>query len=258
MKNIGIIGCGWLGLPLAKHLAAVYPVVKGTSRNAVTLADLQAHGVAAYPVALSPNEIDATFKAFIQNLTTIVIAVNASRSESYFDTMQLLGQAIAKSTVKEVVFLSSTSVYSDLNQTLDETDPVDETKLLVRVEAIFKNNAAFKTTILRLGGLVGPTRNPITSLTGRNLDQNPNAPVNLVGLADCIGAICAVIKKNCPAEIFNVVYPEHPTKLAYYTQAAKSRNLLPPTYNEQAPLQGKIVLSDKITQKLGYQFTDTI
>ena len=111
---------------------------------------------------------------------------------------------------------------------------------------------------MRLGGLIGEDRHPITSITGKKMHQNPNAPINLVHRKDCIYIITLIIQKKLWNETFNVVYPYHPSKLEYYTQIANDRKLAPPIYDDTVTFKGKVVSSTKIIEHLGYRFSSEI
>jgi len=258
MNKIGVVGCGWLGMPLAKHLATIYTRVKGTSRNTIKLEELQRNGVDAFLILLETNQIKGNFNAFIRDLDTLIIAVNASPTEEYYQKLDTLCKYVTKSEVKNIIFLSSTSVYENTNKVVDENESVNQQSIYVRAENIFKKNPRFNTTILRLGGLIGEDRHPITSISGKILAQNPNVPINLVHLKDCINIITLVIKKHLWNETFNIVYPYHPGKLEYYSKIAKDRKLHSPTYDETIEFKGKVVSSAKIIENTGYMFLNQI
>ena len=236
MNKIGVVGCGWLGLPLSKHLATKYSRVKGTSRNTIKLEEMQHANVDAFLIDIESTIIKGNFKAFIRDLDTLVIGLNANKSEEYFDKIELLSR------------------YDNINKVVDESDEINEQSLYIRVENIFKNNNRFLTTVLRLGGLIGEDRHPIKHLSGKNIEQNPKTPINLVHLNDCINVITKVIEQDIWNETFNVVYPYHPTKEEYYTAKAREYNLEAPIYDDSVSFKGKVVSSSKIMEKLNYIF----
>jgi len=167
---------------------------------------------------------------------------------------------IEKSTIKKVLFISSTSVYADtaaIPTITEETnlDPDTESgRQLVEVENLVLNNTRFTSTIIRFGGLVGEDRNPIHMLAGKTNIPNPNAPINLIHQEDCIGIICELLKQNCWNETYNAVAPTHPTRKNYYTNKAKQFHLTTPLFNENETNIGKMVSSEKIKTILGYRF----
>ena len=64
---------------------------------------------------------------------------------------------------------------------------------LLEVEHLLQNNTNFKTTVIRFGGLIGEDRQPVRSLSGNKMLQNPTAPINLIHQQDCIGIIETII-----------------------------------------------------------------
>ena len=53
MKTISLLGCGWLGLPLAKQLIEKGYTVKGTTTTEDRMSVLECAGVVPYLPALS-------------------------------------------------------------------------------------------------------------------------------------------------------------------------------------------------------------
>ena len=125
---------------------------------------------------------------------------------------------------------------------------------LYDVEQIFLNAAAFKTSIVRFGGLYGDNRNPVKFLAGRKDLSNGSAPVNLIHREDCIGILLAIIQQDAFGHIFNAVSPEHPTKQAYYHKQAELLNLQPPEYKEDISGTFKQVDSEHLSKVLAYDF----
>ncbi len=154
--------------------------------------------------------------------------------ESYVRKIELLHDEIRKSHVEKVIFISSTSVYGDVDgEVNEETEPNPTTesgKQLVECERIFQEDEKLKTTIIRFGGLIGPDRHPVTMLSGRENLTGGNTPVNLIHLDDCINLIDKVIENNLWNTVLNGVYPDHPLKKDYYTSEAEKRGIKPPDY----------------------------
>jgi nucleoside-diphosphate-sugar epimerase len=82
--------------------------------------------------------------------------------ENFVSKIEILIPFIEKSTIENILFISSTSVYGDDNdQVTEETVNPDSEggKQLAIVEGLLQGSR-FKTTILRFGGLIGEDRNP--------------------------------------------------------------------------------------------------
>ena len=54
-KTISILGCGWLGTPLAERLVQAGHTVKGSTRTPEKLAALRAKGIQPYLIRLGPD-----------------------------------------------------------------------------------------------------------------------------------------------------------------------------------------------------------
>lgn len=261
MKQISILGCGWLGLPLAKSLIEKGFSVKGSTTSLEKISLLEDNGIDAFQIEIGESQIKGEINSFLENSEVLIIDIppklRGNSSENFVQKIQNLILFIEKSTVKKIVFISSTSVYNEDNSTVIEaTKPNPETesgKQLVEVEDLLQNNSNFKTTVIRFGGLIGENRHPIHFLAGRQNLENPDAPINLIHQIDCIGIIKAIIEHDCFNEIFNAVAPFHPTRKEYYTQKAIELNLPLPEF-EQGKSIGKTILSDKTEAVLGYKF----
>lgn len=264
MTQISILGCGWLGLPLAKVLLENGFSVKGSTTSIEKLSVLQNSGIQPYLIALSENETTGNLSDFIENSKILIIDVppklRGSATENFVSKIKNVIPFIEKSTIENVLFISSTSVYGDTSTALsvtEETEALPETesgKQLVQTEQLLQNNPNFKTTILRFGGLIGDDRHPIKFLAGRKNIENPNAPINLIHQDDCIGIVQKIIALNSWNEIFNAVTPFHPSRKEYYTQKAVDLNLALPEFNVENSSFGKTISSSKIENLLKYSF----
>ncbi len=262
MKNTSILGCGWLGLPLAKSLLAKGFSVKGSTTSLEKVSVLQNAGIDTFQIALSEKEIRGEIGSFLSNSEILIIDIppklRGNASENFVSKIKMLLPLIEKSAIQSVIFVSSTSVYADDNSIItEESIPQPDTengKQLLEAEQVLQSHSNFKTTIVRFGGLIGEDRHPIKFLAGRQDLENPNGPINLIHQVDCIGIIESVIEQDCFGETFNAVTPFHPTRKDYYTQKAKALGLSMPEFDESKPSVGKTILSDKVETVLDYEF----
>lgn len=262
MKKISILGCGWLGLPLAKSLVAQGFSVKGSTTSEAKLAVLESAHIQAYSIRLTENEVMGNINSFLSESEILIIDIppklRGDGAENFVAKIATLIPFIAESTVNHVVFISSTSVYADDNTIVSEnSQPEPDTesgRQLLATEKLLQANTNFKTTIIRFGGLIGKNRHPIHFLAGRKNLENPEAPINLIHQNDCIGIIEAVIAQNVKGEVFNAVAPYHPSRKEYYTQKAVVLGLPLPEFEEEKVSVGKIIASEKTTLMLHYSF----
>ena len=64
MKNISILGCGWLGEPLAISLLEAGYSVKGSTTTESKLATLEASQIEAYLIDIARRRITKTYINF--------------------------------------------------------------------------------------------------------------------------------------------------------------------------------------------------
>jgi len=268
MKQISILGCGWLGLPLAKSLLEKGFSVNGSTTSIEKIAVLENTGIHPFLVSLSAVEVleetKNSIEKFLKNSEILIIDIppklRGDSKENFVAKIQNVIPFIEKSSVEKVLFVSSTSVYedtSDLRNVSEETIPNPDTesgRQLLEAEQLLQSNSNFQTTIVRFGGLIGEERHPIKFLAGRKDIENPEGPINLIHQVDCIGIIEAIYETNSWQETYNAVTPYHPTRKEYYTQKAIELNMPLPEFDESKTSIGKMVLSDKVVSVLNYEF----
>jgi nucleoside-diphosphate-sugar epimerase len=281
MKQISILGCGWLGLPLAKSLIEKGFSVKGSTTTLEKMSVLENARIIPFLVSLSAVEVcdetKSSIEQFLNHSEILIINIppklrgnskdtSTALSMTFVAKIQNLIPFIEKSGVKKVIFVSSTSVYGDLPFDCAQGDKISVTELttpnpdtesgkqLLTAENLLQNNPNFATTIVRFGGLIGEDRHPIHFLAGRQHIENPDAPINLIHQTDCIGIIQSIIQQNCFGVTFNAVAPYHPTRKEYYTQKALALGLPLPEFDESRKSVGKTMVSTKIETLLTYPF----
>jgi nucleoside-diphosphate-sugar epimerase len=263
-NQISILGCGWLGLPLADFLIKSGFVVKGSTTNLDKISILENNKIQAFQIEILEQEIKGEIASFLEHSEILILNIppklrNFSEG-NYVKKVETLIPFIEKCKIKKVVFISSTSVYCDENKIITEqTKPNPKTesgKQLLESETVLQSNTNFKTTVIRFGGLIGEGRHPIHFLAGRKNIENPEAPINLIHQKDCIGIIKAVIEQNCFGETFNAVAPYHPTRKDYYSKKAMELGLPLPEFVNSKIAFGKTILSDKVEKLLDYPFLE--
>jgi nucleoside-diphosphate-sugar epimerase len=274
-EKIGILGCGWLGLPLAKSLLSKDYEIKGSTTSESKIEVLKDAGISPFQIQLEEHQIIGNIEDFLKETDVLIIdippglrrEVSSSNEMTFVRKVKTLIPFIEKSDVQKVIFVSSTSVYGDgfpIVEITEETKPNPDTesgKQLAITETLLQSNPHFKTTVIRFGGLLGDDRHPIKFLAGRTNIENPDAPVNMIEREDCIGIIEKILKQvqhDNWGETFNAVAPQHPTRKAYYHKKAEILNLPLPTFAEDSESKGKIISSKKVKTILGYSFQKEI
>ena len=258
-KSISILGCGWLGVPLAKHLMHKGFLVKGSVTSEEKFGLLTQAGIDPFRIIVSDTEVIIDDPDFF-HADVLIISIPPKRIEDidlvFPSQIRRLIPFILNAGIQKVIFISSTSVYPEKNQIAREDDFLVPDKAsgraLLEAEELFREIAELKTTIIRFGGLIGVDRNP-----GRFLMKSSkpieDAPVNLIHQDDCIEIISSIIDNDLWGETLNAVCPEHPMKKDFYQQAAKQAGYSVLIVSEQNA-SFKIVDSSKLIHLLDYQF----
>ncbi len=260
METISILGCGWLGLPLADYLIGKGYKLKGSTRTRSELEVIKSHGIEPFYLVLDPDLRGDNVDDFF-NCDVLVVNFPPERrddiAEYHTSQIRSLIARIESSPLTKVLFVSSTSVYPDLGREVSEDDDAPPEKpsgiALLEAERLFRLSSRFETTIIRFGGLIGYDRMPGRFLAGRKGITGGNAPVNLIHRDDCLGIIHRIIERSVWGETFNACADEHPLRKEYYTAQALKLGLDPPGF-EDGGGGFKIIRSDKLKKLLEYRF----
>lgn len=266
--TVAVLGCGWLGLPLAQALVAEGYAVAGTTTTPAQVLTLRKAGIKPYLLSLGGNfsTIDQdTLHALLTGTDVLVLNVPPRRAAlptSYPDLLRPVAQAAATCQVSQVLFVSSTGVYPDEPRPMRETDACaapDAASELLRAESIFAPQSNHPggpatNTVVRLGGLFGPQRSPGRFLAGRQEVAQGSAPVNLIHLTDCVGLLAAIIRQQAWGYTFNACASAHPIRRDFYPKAARQLGLEPPAFLSDEGLGGKIIDSALVRQTVKYTF----
>ena len=198
---ISVIGCGWLGLPLAENFVKQGFLVKGSVVNSEKIDSLIQKEIIPYQIQITDTVINGNVIDFL-NSDILIINFPPERREDIVTYHQaqinLLIHEINKSKIKHVLFVSSTSVYPDLNKEVFENETAQPSKgsgkALLVAEQLLQSQTHFTTTIIRFAGLIGYDRLPGRFLAGKKNVENGNAPINVIHQDDCIGLISEMIR----------------------------------------------------------------
>jgi len=264
-KTIAIAGLGWLGLSFAQRLMMLGYSVKGSVTTSKKAASLKSKGFDAYDVEISEQGITGKTQELLSGADVLVImippGIRRNTGADFVLKMSHFLEEIQKSEMKKVILISSTSVYGDAQGEVDESDfpkpDAENGRQLFQVEQLFYNAPNLKTSIVRFGGLIGASRQPVRYLAGRKGLSGGSAPVNLIHREDCIGILLKIIQKDIFGKIFNAVAPQHPSKADYYINKAKQMELEPPSFVEEME-KYKTVDSRNLKGILDYSFLKEI
>lgn len=265
-KTIGVLGCGWLGTPLAETLLASGNRVRGSTTREEKITSLLEKGVEARVLRLGDREIEGNTEEFLEGLDCLVVnippGIRRDPKADFISRIGLLETCLQKAAIPHLVFVSSTSVYGASQGRVTEADhPLPDSQTgeqLLEAENILLENTARTTQILRPGGLIGPNRHPVFALSGKNINSDGGERVNLVRQEDLLPVLELLIANPNLSGTFNAVYPEHPSKHEYYTKEAHHFGIAPPAYRDSlGRLRGKKIACPAL-EALGYSFAHSI
>lgn len=257
-KVVSILGCGWLGLPLALFLEEKGYRVKGSRTSVDGAQQLSALGIEGYVVSLGEDGVTGDENFWQAEILVVNIPPPHHHPEEHVKQVQSLVDRLNVSGIKQVLFISSTSVYADTNEVVTE----DHTgipgkgsgKALRAAETLLLQQQQFTTTVVRPGGLIGYDRMPVNAAAVSVRIRNWDTPMNVIHRDDVIGIVHAIIEQQVWGGVFNACMEEHPTRRSYYRAAAQAAGFVldEPATEKTAPY--KIVNSDKLKNKLQYHF----
>jgi nucleoside-diphosphate-sugar epimerase len=220
-ENIAVLGCGYVGGTLADYWQEQGHFVTGTTTSKARVAALEK--IVSKAVLMRGDDLTAV-DSLLQGQNTLVVSVAptgfqqadaATYETTYISTTKNLVAALSQApNVKQIIYLSSCSVYGDRQgQWVDENAQIDPTEhksqVLHESEQIILQaaNEHQKVCVLRLGGIYGPGRELVSmfgGLAGMTISGKGDRFVNWIHRDDIIGAIdCA--RLNELNGIYNLV-----------------------------------------------------
>lgn len=246
MKKISILGCGWLGIPLAEHFVNNGFLVKGTTTSNNKLSLLKANNIEPFLFNLEQG-----FKSNSLFLNSEILIVNIPSKN--IEGFKNLISFIEQSTIKRVLFVSSTSVFNPSTEIISENTALKECPLK-EIEELFQSNKNFETTILRFSGLLGYNRKPGNWFKNGKIIPNPEGVVNMIHQDDCIEIILQIIVQNYWNTTFNAAADSHPKRRDFYTKAFNEVGRPTPIFNENDKKSLKIIGNKKVKSTLNFTF----
>lgn len=251
-KSISILGCGWLGMSLAKRCIDLNFLVKGSTTQSDKLKILEATGINPYLLQLrnlAGNDVSNFLKTDV-----LVIAIPPSKMD--LTDLQMVLEDARKMKLQKVILISSTGIYKETNSLIDEENEqaIDSHSKLHVIESLVLDFPELNPIILRMGGLMGYDRHPIRFAKSSAVLSNPNGRVNMIHRDDAVEIIIRLIHSQTKQGCFNCCTDEHPTKKEFYSRLAKAQNTPIPEFHDDGADSFKIISNKKIKTKLDFQF----
>lgn len=260
MTSVSIIGLGWLGEPLALNLLEKGYHVKGSTTSPEKLSGLQSKGIETALLKFDPHPVGSGFSSLFHIEVLFINIPPRSRTVPegfYAEQIKFVRELAVQSKVKKIIFVSSTSVYPDWNQKVDESFPLTFENTgspgILRAEQILQSEKSYDLTIIRFGGLLGVDRIPGWYFSGKT-NVTGDSPVNYIHQEDAVRLSAWIIENNLWNETFNGVAPLHPLRRDVYEKNSKELGFVPPmSYAAEGEAMWKEISADKILAT-GFRF----
>ncbi len=247
MKDEGlklIVGCGYLGLHVARRWIAAGHAVAGVVRSSAGAESLARAGV-------RPIVADVTQPATLLDLPatdTLLYAVGydpaggATRTAAHVEGLRAVLDALAPQ-VRRVVLISSTGVHGEQGGGwVDESSscqPLRESgrALLAAEEALAAHRLGALGIVLRLAGIYGPGRLPRRAdlARGEPLPIAAGECVNLIHVEDAAAAVLAAEAFAQPPRTY-LISDGHPVeRREYFSELARQFGLPRPSFRDPLP-----------------------
>jgi nucleoside-diphosphate-sugar epimerase len=265
--NIAIIGCGYVGCAIAQYWQQNQNlIVTATTTTPERVAQLQK---LADKVIVTQGNDQKKIVNVLENQDLVLLSVGAKGADlyesAYLDTAKTLVSALQQnSTVKQVIYTGSYSVYGDRNgdSVDEETPPIPKSRngeILKETEDILLSVKSEKLSvcILRLGGIYGHGRELVkifSRVPGTTRPGDGSDITNWIHLDDIVGAI-EFVRQHPLAGIYNLVDDAHlPSKLLLDTLFAQHnlpKVIWDATVSSNRPYNTKV--SNQKIKQAGYQ-----
>jgi nucleoside-diphosphate-sugar epimerase len=265
--NITIIGCGYVGFAVAKSWNQKMTfVVTATTTTPERLITLQT--VAQRTLLLKGNDAEG-LKSVLKNQDVVLLSIGSKKGstyeETYLETAKTLVTVLQKSSVKQLIYTSSCSVYGDQNGRLvDEETPINPTspnsKTLAETEQLLLSASSdnLKVCILRLGGIYGVNRELVkiySRIAGTIRPGTGDEPANWIHLDDIVAGI-EFARKHHFQGIYNLVDDANLTSREIIDKVCETHNLDKVTWDasqkSNRPYNARI--SNQKIKDAGYKF----
>ena len=242
MKTVSILGCGWLGFALAQKFKKNHHI-KATTTSQQKLQKLQENGLEAF---LLSEESHEKLNEFLE-CDILIIAVPPSK---FKDLKAFILKVLQHNQSSHTIFISSSSVYDNINEDLHENVRIKMpiNKVLYETEQLFDFS---KTTILRCAGLMGFDR-IIGKYSNGKLVVQSNKKTNYVHQTDVINAIAFVLEKQLFGT-YNLCSKVHYSKEEIYTYFARKFDFTYFGFECSHEEKSRTINSEKL-RKLGFEY----
>jgi nucleoside-diphosphate-sugar epimerase len=267
-----IVGCGYVGLPLATELGRQGHEVVGLRRSEVGAAALRAARIEAVQGDIAEPGFERPPGRFDWVVFAAAAGRNGGEAEYRSVYVEGLGRVIEQfrgDPPKKFVYTGSTSVYAQqdgsvVKETSVAAPVAAEARVLVEAERLVLAAAkgGVPGVVLRLAGIYGPDRLNMMDRLIRNevkLGGQGARYLNMIHRDDVVGAVLAALRNGRAGEVYNVVDDEPVTEVTFYTWLAETLGKWTPPFapeNDAAAGAGRPnrrISGRRLGMELGYR-----
>lgn len=270
-----IIGCGYVGLPLAVELSRQGHEVTGLGRGQRAETALKEHKVQLLIGDVSKPETLANLPSaydWVVNCASSSGGGEADYRDVYLHGTHNLIKWLSSTPPCKFVYTSSTSVYGQTDgSVVTEKSPTEPTtatsKILIETEQLLFAAATrdkFPAVILRVAGIYGPGRGYWFKqfLKGEAMIEGTGERIlNMIHRDDVVGAIAAALTHGKPGEVYNAADNEPVSQIAYFRWLSKTLRLPMPPFGPEdrqslrkRGITNKKVSNSRLRTELHYRF----
>ncbi|MUV91045.1 NAD(P)H-binding protein [Halapricum sp. CBA1109] len=257
--TVAILGCGYIGLELARQLRSDHDVV-GVRRSESGIEAVEATGASGVRADVTDDEALSA----VPDAEWVVFAASsggraaAAAREVYVDGLRTaIDHFCARESPPErFVYTSSTGVYGDHDgDWVDEETPIDptteKTEVLAEAERLAVERPGEDTdgTVARFSGLYGPDRYRLSRYVEGPVTEGY---LNIVHRADAAGSVRHLLESDSArGQVVNVVDDEPVSKWAFADWLAEQCGEPSPPKRTKAERLGSDDLSEAAKRRIG-------
>lgn len=264
-QTIALIGCGKIGVRLAKHLHAQGAIVHGFRRNTANLPSfIHAHSLDIQ----QPHSLN-TLKNTAFSYVVITLSPDAFTEESYqrtyVDGLKNILAALNTSQLKHIFWTSSSSVYAQNDDSwVDENSPTEPSSFSGQAQLQAEQLLADipNSTIVRFSGIYNSERyRLLDKVRAGEIKRNiaPDSFSNRIHVEDCAAIFAHLIALLTKQQHIAPVYLASDCQSVRYSElvswlAEKSQVTLDDEGESHISKVGSKRCSNKRLLETGYQF----
>ena len=223
-----ILGCGYVGMRLARLLVAQGVEVTGTTRDPKRFPEIAAAGASpALADAMDPASLDAVLAPGADVVFDCIRPLKSGVDTYTVDNTRCVVEALVRHRPRAAVYVGSTSVYGRRGgEWTDEETPLDPVSPAgqARAEAEGLYLAAFRdeglpVRVCRVPGIYGPRRTLRARLESgayRNVDDG-SRHVSRIHVDDLVAGLLAAWRRGMPGGVY-LLCDDRPVSGAEYAE----------------------------------------